>query len=49
MRIEPEKIEQVEHYNEFADLTPLQQRTRKAAIFLAFVGVFVWAAKILFF
>lgn len=34
--------------NEFAHLTPLQQRTRKAAIALAFIGVFVWAVKILF-
>ncbi|WP_199501956.1 hypothetical protein [Mucilaginibacter conchicola] len=49
MRIQPEKIEKEEQYDEFADLTPTQQRTRKASIILAFVGVFVWAAKILFF
>lgn len=33
----------------FKDLTPLEQQTRKAAIVVAFIGVFVWAAKILFF
>lgn len=33
----------------FKDLTSLEQKTRKASIALAFVGVFVWAVKILFF
>ena len=33
----------------YQDLTPLEQKTRKAAIIVAFIGVFVWAAKILFF
>jgi len=33
----------------FKDLTPLEQKTRIASIVLAFVGVFVWAVKILFF
>ncbi|MGY4538277.1 hypothetical protein ACVW0P_002697 [Mucilaginibacter sp. UYNi724] len=33
----------------FEDLTPMEQKTRKAAIAFAFIGVFVWAAKILFF
>jgi Mrp family chromosome partitioning ATPase len=30
----------------FKDLTPLEQKTRKASIVLAFVGVFVWVVKI---
>jgi len=33
----------------FENLTPLEQKTRKAAIVMAFIGVFVWVAKILFF
>jgi len=33
----------------FKDLTPLEQKTRRVAIFLAFFGVFVWVFKILFF
>ncbi|WP_203234953.1 hypothetical protein [Mucilaginibacter terrigena] len=45
MRIKPAEKEG----DVFKDLTPLEQKTRKAAIVLAFVGVFVWAAKILFF
>ncbi|QXV64201.1 hypothetical protein INP83_13990 [Mucilaginibacter sp. 21P] len=49
MRIEPKIVEQKEACDEFAELKPLQQRSRKAAIWLAFVGVFIWAAKILFF
>lgn len=32
----------------YENLTPLEKKTRKAAIALAFVGVFVWAVKILF-
>lgn len=45
MRIKPEETGE----DVFKDLTPLEQKTRMAAIALAFVGVFVWAAKILFF
>jgi hypothetical protein len=33
----------------YEELTPLEQKTRKAAIILAFIGVFVWTVKILFF
>ncbi|WP_454802736.1 hypothetical protein [Mucilaginibacter phyllosphaerae] len=44
MRIKPaEKQEDV-----FKDLTPIEKKTRIAAIILAFVGVFCWAIKILF-
>jgi hypothetical protein len=32
----------------FKELTPLEKKTRKAAIALAFFGVFVWTIKILF-
>jgi hypothetical protein len=32
----------------FAGLSPLEQKTRKAAIAFVFVGVFFWAVKILF-
>ncbi|MDB5126454.1 hypothetical protein [Mucilaginibacter sp.] len=45
MRIKPAENEG----DAFKDLTPLEQKTRKASIVLAFVGVFVWAVKILFF
>jgi hypothetical protein len=31
----------------FENLTPLQNRSRKAAIAIAFIGVFVWVIKIL--
>nr|WP_294945491.1 hypothetical protein [uncultured Mucilaginibacter sp.] len=31
----------------FAGLTPLENKTRKAAIIFVFAGVFVWAVKIL--
>ncbi|MES2062025.1 MAG: hypothetical protein V4456_08900 [Bacteroidota bacterium] len=44
MRIKPAENEG----DAFKDLTPLEQKTRKAAIVLAFVGVFCWAVKILF-
>ncbi|MCO5935202.1 hypothetical protein NAF17_06595 [Mucilaginibacter sp. RB4R14] len=33
----------------FEDLTTLEQKSRKVAIAFAFVSVFVWAVKILFF
>ncbi|MES2266113.1 MAG: hypothetical protein V4520_05110 [Bacteroidota bacterium] len=45
MRIKPTETQG----DVFEDLTPLEQKTRKAAIVFAFIGVFVWAAKILFF
>ncbi|WP_292939625.1 MULTISPECIES: hypothetical protein [unclassified Mucilaginibacter] len=47
MPIKPQHIAE-SGSDDFAHLTPLQQRTRKAAIVLAFIGVFVWAVKILF-
>ncbi|MEO6521601.1 MAG: hypothetical protein ABIN91_07985 [Mucilaginibacter sp.] len=45
MRIEPVKNEKVDR---FKDLTPTHKMTRKVAIALAFVGVFVWLFKIMF-
>ncbi|MET3980145.1 hypothetical protein ABIB62_002515 [Mucilaginibacter sp. UYP25] len=45
MRIKPAE----KKGNVFEDLTPMEQKNRKAAIAFAFIGVFVWAAKILFF
>jgi hypothetical protein len=33
----------------FKDLTPLQRRCLTAAIILAFLGIFIWVFKILFF
>ena len=44
MRIDPPKPQK----DPFEDLSPLQKKTRKAAIVFAFIGVFVWAVKILF-
>ncbi|WP_162996424.1 hypothetical protein [Mucilaginibacter celer] len=44
MRIDPPEIEK----DPYEDLTPLQKKTRKATIWFAFIGVFVWAVKILF-
>jgi hypothetical protein len=32
----------------YAQLSPLEKRTRTAAIWFVFVGVFFWAVKILF-
>ncbi|WP_255486812.1 hypothetical protein [Mucilaginibacter sp. SP1R1] len=43
MRIEP-KIT----LDKYKDLTPVQRKTRRVAIVVAFCGVFVWAIKILF-
>jgi hypothetical protein len=43
MRIEPQKPQ-----DKYKDLSALQKKTRKAAITLAFCGVFIWAIKILF-
>jgi hypothetical protein len=45
MKITPKPIKT----DVYEELTPLEQKTRKAAIILAFIGVFVWTAKILFF
>lgn len=42
------KVKPVSTPDPFAELTPLQQKTRKIAIAIAFIGVFVWAVKILF-
>lgn len=43
MRIEPKFRE-----DKYKDLPLLQQRSRKAAIVVAFCGAFVWVIKILF-
>jgi len=44
MRIDPKGLKP----DPFKDLTVLQNRSRKAAIILAFIGVYVWVLKILF-
>ena len=44
MKIKPQEDEA----DIYKDLTPLEQKTRKASIVFAFVGVFVWTIKILF-
>jgi hypothetical protein len=44
MRIDPIEAKP----DPFKDLTPLQNKSRKAAIAIAFIGVFIWAIKILF-
>ncbi|WP_295716992.1 hypothetical protein [Mucilaginibacter sp.] len=43
MRIDPIEAKP----DPFENLTPLQNRSRKAAIAIAFIGVFVWVIKIL--
>jgi hypothetical protein len=43
------KIEHKKATDPFKDLTPLQRKCLTAAIVLAFVGIFVWFIKILFF
>jgi hypothetical protein len=43
MRIEPQLPQ-----DKYKDLSLLQNRSRKAAIVVAFCGVFVWVIKILF-
>ncbi|GGM87132.1 hypothetical protein GCM10010967_19380 [Dyadobacter beijingensis] len=48
MKIYPEKKVSAEKKG-FAGLTPLQQKTRQAALLLALVSVFIWFFKILFF
>ncbi|SDP71479.1 hypothetical protein SAMN05428975_2280 [Mucilaginibacter sp. OK268] len=45
MRLEPKKQE----FDPFENLSPLQKKTRKAAIVVAFIGSFAWVIKILFF
>jgi len=45
MRLEPKKQE----LDPFENLSPLQKKTRKAAIVVAFIGSFAWVIKILFF
>ena len=45
MRIEPAKREKIDPYK---DLSPVHKVTRKVAIVVAFVGVFVWLFKIMF-
>ncbi|MDN3579767.1 hypothetical protein [Mucilaginibacter flavus] len=44
MRIDPIEPEP----DPFEHLTPLQNKSRKAAIVVSFIGVFVWVIKILF-
>lgn len=48
MKIYPEK-KISEQKGRLSELTPMQQKTRQAALLLALVSVFVWFFKILFF
>lgn len=48
MKIYPQKKAR-EQKKGFGGLTPLQQKTRQAALLLALVSVFIWFFKILFF
>lgn len=48
MKIYPQKKVNPEKQG-FDQLTPLQQKTRQAALLLALVSVFIWFFKILFF
>ncbi|MBB3056265.1 hypothetical protein [Mucilaginibacter gotjawali] len=43
------KIEHKKAANPLKDLPPFQQKTFTVAIILAFLGIFVWFIKILFF
>jgi hypothetical protein len=43
------KIEHKKAVDPFKDLTPLQRKTFRAAVIVAFVGIFVWFIKIIFF
>jgi hypothetical protein len=43
------KIEHKKAVDPFKDLTPLQRKTLTVAIIVAFLGIFVWFIKILFF
>ena len=45
MRLEPKK----KGLDPFENLSPIQKKSRKAAIVVAFIGSFVWVIKILFF
>jgi len=45
VRIDPEKDSTIDP---FKDLTPTQKVTRKVAIVLAFVAVFIWLIKVVF-
>lgn len=49
MKIYPDKTVKKKHKRSFEELTPLQQKTRQAALLLALVSVFIWFFKILFF
>jgi hypothetical protein len=48
MKIYPSKTKPKENLN-FDHLTPLEKKTRQAALLLALVGVFIFFVKILFF
>ena len=48
MKIYPDK-KISEQERRFKELTPMQQKTRQAALLLALVSVFIWFFKILFF
>ncbi|QRQ99567.1 hypothetical protein [Dyadobacter sandarakinus] len=48
MKIYPVR-QKKEEKEDFSSLTPLEKKTRKAALLLVLVGVFVWFFKILFF
>ena len=48
MKIYPHK-KTIEKKRGYGELTPLQQKTRQAALLLALVSVFIWFFKILFF
>jgi|GEM_PF-1366954 hypothetical protein len=45
MKILPQNNSKIDVYE---GLTPIEKKTRKAAIVFVFVGVFFWAVKILF-
>jgi hypothetical protein len=44
MRIDPVEAKP----DPFEELTPLQKKIRKTALFVSFVGVYFWVVKILF-
>ncbi len=48
MKIYPEKTEKKKKIS-FQHLTPLQKKTRQVALLLAFISVFIFFFKILFF
>lgn len=45
MRIDPVNIDE---NNPYKDLSPLDKIMRRVAILVAFVGVFIWALKVVF-